>query len=97
MEWKPDLEAVQDLRKSLHRQPELSGMEVETAKKILAFAETYSPDNIITGLGGHGLAVVFNGKSDGPVLLLRCDMDALPIQEENDFAYASQVTQVAHL
>lgn len=97
MEWKPIIEAVKTLRKSLHRQPELSGMEVETAKKILAFAADYAPDEIITDIGGHGLAIVFNGKSDGPVLLLRCDMDALPIQEENTFNYTSEVTQVAHL
>lgn len=97
MEWKPIIEAVKTLRKSLHRQPELSGMEVETAKKIIAFAEGFAPDEIITDLGGHGLAIVFNGKSAGPIVLLRCDMDALPIQEENNFAHASEVPLVAHL
>ena len=97
MEWKPIIEAIKILRKSLHQHPELSGMEVETAKKILAFTHDYAPDEIITNVGGHGLAVVFNGKSEGPVVLLRCDMDALPIQEENNFTYASEVPQVAHL
>ena len=52
-----------EFRKTLHRFPELSGEETETAKRVLEFFTSLMPDKTITGLGGTGLAFVFEGKA----------------------------------
>ena len=77
------------LRKELHRYPELSGFEKETAKRVENFLRKYSPDELITNVGGYGIIAVYNGESDGHTILFRADMDALPIQEANEFEYKS--------
>ncbi len=84
------------LRKTLHRYPELSGQERQTAGWIKAFVEKYNPDGIIEQLGGHGLAAIFESGTDGPTVLLRAELDALPIQESNTFEYRSQHEGIAH-
>ena len=78
------------LYKTLHANPELSGQEVETAKRLadelrgLGFTVT-------EGVGGTGVVgVIENG--DGPVVLIRTDMDALPVTEETGLPYASTKT-----
>jgi amidohydrolase len=74
----------------LHANPELSFMEVETSKRMAAefrrvgFAVT---ENV----GGHGVVGVFKN-GPGPVLLIRADTDALPVQEATGLPYASTVT-----
>ena len=40
-----------------------------------------SPDTIVTGLGGHGVAAVYNGPEAGPRVLLSCELDGLPIED----------------
>ena len=87
------------LRHRLHRQPELSGAEKCTAAMLVDYLSRFEPDGMLEGLGGNGLAVVFDGSEaadDGPTLLLRADLDALPIEESNDFAHRSQRAGVAH-
>lgn len=84
-------------RQELHRNPEISGMEEETAKRIIQWIEQYKPDEIITGLGGYGIAAVYKGKSDGQVILFRAELDALPLKESNSFEHRSIKTQTAHL
>ncbi len=74
----PDLVA---LRRELHRYPELSGGEVETAERLVAFMAPFAPAGQILALGGHGLALWWDGAASGPTLMLRADMDALPIPE----------------
>ncbi len=85
------------LRKSLHRNPELSNMEVETAGRIRALFEGYGPDRVVTGLGGTGLAFEFRGRQDGPTTLIRCELDALPINEGHRVAHRSEKENVSHL
>ena len=85
-----------ELRHALHRHPELSGHEENTTKKIVRFLSSYSPDNIITNLGGFGVAAVYRGVQDGPTIMIRADMDALPIDEINDFPYRSRIKGVSH-
>ena len=84
------------LRKWLHKNPELSGKEKNTSRKIEEFIRQTSPDKIITGLGGYGVAAVFVFDEKGPTILVRADMDALPIDEVNTFAHKSEVEGVAH-
>ncbi|NHB69127.1 amidohydrolase [Perlabentimonas gracilis] len=86
-----------DFRKYLHQNPELSGQEKQTSKTIENFLKKTNPSSIVTGLGGHGLAAVYNSGKAGPTVLLRADMDALPIQESNSFEYRSKYHGVAHL
>lgn len=90
------LDPVIRLRHQLHRRPELSGEESETAKTVAGFFRPLAPDAIIENVGGSGLAIVFAGTQDGPTVLFRCELDALPIRELNDFEHRSVVTGVSH-
>lgn len=84
------------LRQELHRHPELSGKENTTSKRIRFYLNKYRPDDLITGVGGEGMIAVYRGKKPGPTLLFRCELDALPIQEENELPYSSRVSGVSH-
>lgn len=85
-----------ELRQKLHKFPELSGNEYNTARLIKRVLLKYKPDQIIENLGGNGLAAIFHGKEAGPAVLFRCDMDALPICETNQFRYKSSKGSIAH-
>jgi amidohydrolase len=85
------------LRRELHRHPELSGCEIETTGRIIRFFEPLEPDAVVDGIGGNGVAVVFEGLEPGPTVLLRAELDALPIEEENRFAHRSGCPRVGHL
>lgn len=84
------------LRRNIHQNPELSGVEYETAALIQKKLEALNPDEIITGIGGCGVAAIFNGQEDGPRVLFRSELDALPIEEINDFAHRSKNPGVSH-
>jgi amidohydrolase len=86
-----------EFRRRLHQFPELSGYEKATSKAIADFLKSANPTKIITNIGGYGLAVIYDSGVAGPTVLLRADMDALPIQESNEFDYRSTVKGVAHL
>lgn len=89
------LERATDLRRTIHRYPELAGREVETARRISEFFSKLQPDLTLEQLGGHGLAFVF-GDSQGPTVLLRCELDALPIEEPNQMSYRSTRHGISH-
>ena len=84
------------LRKVLHRHPELSGHETETAKRIAGFVGSYKPTKLIEGIGGTGVAAVYTYFDSGPTVLVRCELDALPIKEINTFDHRSEVDNVSH-
>lgn len=92
-----DLMELTEFRRELHRTPELSGEEVETASKIAAALKPMSPTRILTGLGGHGVAAVFDSGKDGPTVLFRAELDALPIEERNDIPWSSQISGKSHV
>jgi amidohydrolase len=95
-EFRPDLSHYEELYKCFHSHPELSYQERETAAKIAAEISKLDVFKIHTGIGGHGLAaVLWNGL--GATVLLRADMDGLPVQEETGLAYASTVRMKDHL
>lgn len=83
-------------RKYLHKYPELSKKEYKTAKKIKEFLSDNGPDEIIEKLGGTGLAAVYKSKKPGNTVLIRADIDALPISEINNFEHKSVFPEVAH-
>lgn len=84
---------VEDLYRHFHEHPELSMQEEATAERVHAELLEWVGDadlEVVGELGGHGIAaVVRNG--EGPVVLLRADMDALPVREESGLPYASTV------
>ncbi|MGE4545949.1 MAG: amidohydrolase [Pedobacter sp.] len=90
------VDAVVRLRHELHRHPELSGHEAQTAQRIVEFFAVLQPDNIIERLGGNGVAIVFSGKDAGPTVLLRCELDAVPIEETIETKYRSLTPGVSH-
>ena len=90
-----DNEIVQ-LRKELHQHPEISGEEFATKERIIQFFNTLQPDDTIH-LGKTGVAFVFNGASSGKTVMLRCELDALPIQEKNTIEHLSKTNGKAHL
>ena len=90
------LQKLIKLRKQIHKNPELSGNEKNTAKKIISFAKRYRPDRIISNIGGKGIAIVFKGKEKGPSVLIRCELDALPISEINKFNHKSVNKNISH-
>ncbi|MGB7317477.1 MAG: amidohydrolase [Planktotalea sp.] len=92
-----DLIELTEFRRELHRYPELSGEEVETARKIADALKPLSPTRILTGLGGHGVAAVFDSHNDGPTVLFRAELDALPIEERNDIAWSSMISGKSHV
>ena len=77
------------LRRAVHRLPELAFEEQETAALI---AETLRGIGIepISGVAKTGVVGLIEGGKPGPTLALRADIDALPIQEANDFDFASE-------
>lgn len=74
----------------LHRHPELSYHEAETAARIAEELEAGGVDEVTTDFGGHGVVgLIRNG--EGPTVLVRCDLDALPVVEETGLPFASEV------
>jgi len=84
-----DFQTLIAFRKELHRHPEVSGKESKTAKRVKEFFQQYSPDQVIEKLGGHGIAFIYKGSLPGPTTMIRCELDGLPILEENDFEHSS--------
>ncbi|GAB3531430.1 amidohydrolase [Pontibacter brevis] len=92
-----DLDALIKLRHDLHQNPEVSGREIQTAERIVNHLQQYAPDRLLTGLGGTGVAAVFNGRHpEGPVVLFRAELDALPIAETSERPYKSKVEGTGH-
>ena len=83
-------------RHRLHQHPELANVEVDTAARLVEYLSPLSPDNVVTGIGGTGVAVCFGDASTGRTVMLRCELDALPISETNAFDYRSVVAGVSH-
>lgn len=75
----------------LHRHPELSFLEVETAKRMAQELRSAGFE-VSEGVGGTGVvAILKNGK--GPLVMMRADMDGLPVEEKSGLPYASTVVQ----
>src|SRR4051794_31124408 len=81
------LPRVRDLYRDIHQHPELSMQEERTAGIAAESLQNCSYD-VTTGVGGTGVVgVLANG--DGPTVMLRADMDALPVEEATGLPYAS--------
>jgi amidohydrolase len=84
-----DMPSLLALYTHLHQNPELSAQELNTAKRMAAELRK-AGYSVTEKIGGYGVVgILKNG--DGPVLMLRADMDGLPVQEQTGLAFASQV------
>jgi amidohydrolase len=86
---------TQNLRRDFHRHPELGFHEVRTAG-IVARELNKLGLEVTTGIAETGVVALIEGNHPGSVVLLRFDMDALPIQEQTGAPYASQNPGVMH-
>lgn len=78
------LSALAELRRTLHQYPELSGEETQTAQRIEQFINAHAPaDQTLRGLGGAGLAFIYDSGKAGATVLVRAELDGLPISEGN--------------
>ena len=82
-------------RRDFHRHPELAFQEHRTAG-IVADELNHLGLEVQTGVGQTGVVGILEGASDGPTVLYRADMDALPIQEENRAEYTSRADGIMH-
>ena len=82
--------AIETLYQDLHRNPELGFDEHKTAAKLAELARKLGFE-VTTGVGGTGVvAIMKNGP--GPTVMLRTEMDALPVQEKTGLPFASKAT-----
>jgi amidohydrolase len=83
------------MRRDFHRHPELGFKEIRTAGIVAKELNSLGLE-VTTGIAETGVVALLEGQGEGPVVLLRFDMDALPIQEETGAEYASQIPGVMH-
>ena len=89
--------SLETIRQYLHAHAELSNQEKSTAASIVVWLQEVSAKRIITGLGGCGVAGVFSGLERGRRVMLRAELDALPISERGEErAWRSQNEHVAN-
>lgn len=84
---------AEEMYQDLHRNPELSLMEFKTAAKMAESLRKLGFE-VTAGVGGNGVVGIFRN-GDGPVIMLRTDMDALPVGETTGLPFASKVTSAA--
>lgn len=92
-EWLPELI---ETRRDFHRHPEMGLEEVRTSGIVAERLRAIGYEDVRTGIGVTGVKAVLRGGRPGKVLLLRADMDALPIEEQNDVEYRSTNPGVMH-
>ncbi len=86
---------TQSMRRDFHMHPELGFQEIRTAGIVAKELQKLGLE-VTTGIGKTGVVALIEGSKPGPTLLLRADMDALPIVEQTGADYASQNKGVMH-
>ncbi len=81
-------------RRDIHQHPELANREFRTARLVAEHLRHIGLDQVRTGIAYTGVVGVLRGGHPGPVVALRADMDALPVQEALDLPYASRVRTI---
>ncbi|KAJ4374103.1 hypothetical protein N0V83_002842 [Neocucurbitaria cava] len=90
---RPQSSSYEELYKWFHAHPELSFQEQKTAEAIVKHLEKFNVFEIHSSIGGHGVAAVLKN-GPGKTLLLRADIDALPVEERSNLSYASQARMI---
>lgn len=92
---KEEKEALVGWRRDFHANPELGYQETRTSNIVATHLESLGYE-VRRGVGGTGVVGLLRGKQPGKTVMLRADMDCLPMQEENETAYASQASGRMH-
>ena len=99
IDWMSRAQAMRDelvaRRRDLHRHPELAFEEVRTAGIVAQELGALGLE-VATGVGKTGVVGILDGTRDGPTVMVRCDMDALPVLEANQADYISQIPGKMH-
>lgn len=92
------LKEIKKIRQTLHKYPELSGAESETALFIKGYLERFDADEVIPKIGGAGLLGIYNSENpeNGKTLMIRAELDALAIRETPAHSYGSENEGVMH-
>jgi len=90
-----DADRTVDLRRRLHRRPEI-GLHLPRTQAMVLEAFADLPVEVTTGTGTSSVVGVLRGARPGPSYLLRGDMDALPVQEDTGLDFASEVPGAMH-
>ncbi len=85
-----------EIREDFHKYPELSFQEKRTSKRIVDILQELNLDDIQTGIAETGVVGVLYGEKPGKTIAFRADIDALPIQEENNVSYRSKNDGIMH-
>lgn len=85
-----------EFRHHIHANPELSTLEKNTSEFIVSELRKIGISKIHHGFSMYSVLVEIDGTEVGPTILFRCELDALPIQEENNFAYHSTIDGISH-
>ncbi|HJQ68893.1 MAG TPA: amidohydrolase [Blastocatellia bacterium] len=83
-------------RRDFHMHPELSNREERTSRVVAERLRALGLDDVKTGVGKYGVVALLKGAKPGPVVAVRADMDALPINETIDVPYKSKNPGVKH-
>lgn len=89
-------EELYSLREDFHQHPELSGLEIRTASKIVEVLKELGTTQIHTHIGGHGVIAEYVFSSEGPTILFRADIDAVAVNETQSCFYNSDNPGVSH-
>ena len=92
-----DLVELTAWRRRLHQHPEISNEEERTAAEVVAFLRDTAPDRVLSQMGGHGVAVIYDSQEPGPTVLFRSELDALPIEEVSGVEHSSLVPGKSHM
>jgi amidohydrolase len=85
-----------EFRQNIHANPELSTFEKNTSDYVVSELKKLGNMKIHQGFSMHSVLAEIDGEEAGPTILFRCELDALPIQEENELSYRSTKAGVSH-
>lgn len=93
----PILEEVIRFRREIHAHPCLSADEQDTADRIVEWLEKNAPPTeVVTHLGGTGIAAFYDSGKAGPTVMLRSELDALPLNDHDEIEHKSRRPGIAH-
>src|SRR5690625_1329871 len=88
---------LKEWQEKMHRNPELSMQEENTARFIVKKLKDFGAYEIVEGIGKYGIVASLKVGNSDKAIGIRADFDALPIQEENNLPYKSSTDGIAHL
>lgn len=84
------------MRRELHRLAEVSGEEVRTSAQVAAWLEATNPEKLFTGLGDLGIIAVYGSETASRTVMLRAEMDALPIADPPEWEHRALKAGTGH-